>query len=192
MNLDRCRSCGSGSLTPVMSLGRTPLANALLSEADLNRPEATFPLNLVFCTRCTLVQITEDVPPESMFSAYAYFSSFSDTMIRHARTLAERLIDEEGLRDGLTDGEILGDFELDGEREGETEGDVEGDFELDGERLGETEGETEGDRELDGLKDGLTDGERDGLRLLDGEIEGETDGETDGELLETCPKATFQ
>jgi SAM-dependent methyltransferase len=87
-----CRSCGHQGLAPVLSLGRTPLANALLTPAQLAEPEATYPLDLVFCPRCGLAQITEIVPPEKLFREYLYFSSFSDTMLRHAEGLATRLI----------------------------------------------------------------------------------------------------
>ncbi|MFI5284057.1 MAG: class I SAM-dependent methyltransferase [Candidatus Dormibacterales bacterium] len=92
-----CRSCGSTQLEPVLSLGRTPLANALLREEDLSRPEPTFPLELVFCPACALVQITETVPPEQLFGHYLYLSSFSDTMVKHSEELAHRLIRERGL-----------------------------------------------------------------------------------------------
>ncbi|MCP4507625.1 MAG: methyltransferase, partial [Fuerstiella sp.] len=87
----QCRSCGSSSLSLVLSLGRTPLANALLTEDQLGEPEATWPLDLVRCEDCSLVQITETVPPETLFSNYAYFSPLSDTMVEHAKTIAERL-----------------------------------------------------------------------------------------------------
>ncbi len=87
-----CRSCGSSDLRPVLSLGRTPLANSLLTADDLRLPEPTYPLDVVFCPACTLVQIMETVPPGLLFSDYLYFSSFSDTMLRHAQTLAEREI----------------------------------------------------------------------------------------------------
>ncbi len=92
-----CRSCGSNQLQLVLSLGATPLANALLNESQLSQPESTWPLELVRCLECTLVQITETVPPEVLFSEYAYFSSFSDTMVAHAKTIAERLVGERRL-----------------------------------------------------------------------------------------------
>jgi len=95
--VNECRSCGSANLDLVLSLGRTPLANALLKEDELNRPEPTFPLDLVFCTACGLVQITETVPPEQLFSHYLYLTSFSDTMVSHSRELAERLTREREL-----------------------------------------------------------------------------------------------
>jgi SAM-dependent methyltransferase len=73
------------------------LANSLLTEAQLQEPEPTFPLELAFCPSCSLLQITETVPPEQLFREYLYFSSFSDTMLRHAQELVEKLIRERGL-----------------------------------------------------------------------------------------------
>jgi SAM-dependent methyltransferase len=90
-----CRGCGSpdgADLVPVLDLGKTPLANRLLLPEQLDEPEPTYPLDLAFCPHCTLLQITETVPPEELFRDYLYFSSFSDTMLRHARESAERLI----------------------------------------------------------------------------------------------------
>jgi SAM-dependent methyltransferase len=92
-----CFACGGSALVPVMSFGEMPLANALLSEADLERPEPRFPLELVFCEACALLQITESVDPEQLFGEYAYFSSYSTTMLEHAAELVERLIRERGL-----------------------------------------------------------------------------------------------
>ncbi|MFL6209381.1 MAG: class I SAM-dependent methyltransferase [Pyrinomonadaceae bacterium] len=86
-----CRACGTRGLKTILDLGRTPLANALLTAAQLAEPEATYPLVLAFCPACTLVQITETVPPEKLFRAYFYLSSFSDTMLRHAEEIAARL-----------------------------------------------------------------------------------------------------
>jgi SAM-dependent methyltransferase len=87
-----CRLCASKSLIPVFSLGRTPLANALLVEADLARPQPTHPLALQLCPVCSLVQLVNSVPPEELFRDYVYLSSYSDTMMRHASDLASRLI----------------------------------------------------------------------------------------------------
>ncbi|MDR3685377.1 MAG: class I SAM-dependent methyltransferase [Coriobacteriia bacterium] len=86
-----CRSCGCGGLRPIVSLGETPLANSLLAEADLDRDEPRYPLDLVFCPHCSLVQITLSVPPQQLFGEYLYFSSFSDTMLRSAKELTNRL-----------------------------------------------------------------------------------------------------
>src|SRR5467141_1260881 len=97
MTSTTCRSCGSDNLEVVLSLGSTPLANALLSEDHLMLQEARYPLDLAFCHDCTLVQITETVSPAELFGEYLYFSSYSDTMVRHAETLVEQLIPERGL-----------------------------------------------------------------------------------------------
>jgi SAM-dependent methyltransferase len=91
-NLHPCRSCGQHGLLPILSLGRMPLANDLLTAEQLDEPAETFPLDLVFCPRCALVQITETVPPERLFRQYLYFSSYSTTMIDHVRKLVAELI----------------------------------------------------------------------------------------------------
>ncbi|MDX6271366.1 MAG: hypothetical protein QOD28_2589 [Acidobacteriota bacterium] len=95
-----CRSCDARELELILSLGRTPLANALLTAEQLAETEATFPLDLVFCPACSLVQITETVPPEQLFREYFYLSSFSDTMLRHAEELTARLTAERKLDAG--------------------------------------------------------------------------------------------
>ncbi len=87
----RCRSCGATELRAILDLGRTPLANALLTAQQVTEPEAVYPLELVFCPACTLVQITETVPPEQLFRKYFYLSSFSDTLLRHAEEIAGQL-----------------------------------------------------------------------------------------------------
>jgi hypothetical protein len=92
-----CCSCGRGGLELILSLGRIPLANALLSASQLNHPENAYPLDLAFCPNCSLVQILETVAPEKLFRDYLYFSSFSDTMVDHARTLVGQLISQHGL-----------------------------------------------------------------------------------------------
>ena len=92
-----CRVCKAETPRPVLDLGRTPLANALLRPEDLGRPEPRFPLAVVFCERCTLLQVVETVPPEAMFGEYLYFSSYSDTAVEHARRLVERLVETRGL-----------------------------------------------------------------------------------------------
>lgn len=79
-----CRSCGSDAGRLILDLGHQPLANNLLAPADLGRPEPRFPLRVALCDRCWLLQITDIVPPVELFSDYVYFSSFSDSMLRHA------------------------------------------------------------------------------------------------------------
>lgn len=87
-----CRSCGGRDLNLILSLGAMPLANSLLTDEEARRPEFTCPLDLVYCPACGLVQISEIVPPEKMFSDYVYFSSYSDTLLAHAKELVELLL----------------------------------------------------------------------------------------------------
>ncbi len=89
-----CRSCGATDLMNILSLGSTPLANALLTAKQLGEPEPIYPLEFVFCIQCALVQITETVPPEQLFKEYLYFSSFSETMLEHARQLVDTTIED--------------------------------------------------------------------------------------------------
>src|SRR5262249_53651875 len=95
--LPPCRSCYGNRLQLVLSLGRSPLANALLSIEQLQEPEPTYLLDLAFCPDCTLLQLLETVSPDLLFGNYLYFSSFSDTMLEHTRTLARRLVREQKL-----------------------------------------------------------------------------------------------
>lgn len=95
--ITHCRSCDERSLETVIDLGSTPLANALLNEADLSQREPSYPLKLVRCPACTLVQLTENVPGDELFRQYNYRSSFSDTFLRHCETLARRIAEERDL-----------------------------------------------------------------------------------------------
>jgi SAM-dependent methyltransferase len=92
-----CRACGSSNLQLILALGRTPLANALLTAAELDQPEDTYPLDLVFCPTCSLVQISETVAPEKLFSEYLYFSSFSNTMLSHAQKVVHQILESRSL-----------------------------------------------------------------------------------------------
>jgi SAM-dependent methyltransferase len=94
----RCRSCGSANLEPILSLGETPLADGLVDPAAGNGSEPRFPLDVAFCTECSLVQLMETVAPEVLFDEdYPYFSSFSDELLAHARDNALGLIEQRGL-----------------------------------------------------------------------------------------------
>ncbi len=93
-----CRSCESGDLRPVLSLGRTPLADVLLTADQLDEPQLSVPLDVAFCSRCTLVQIVQTVSPEVVFcNDYPYFSSTSPTLLRHFADSAREIIDRYGL-----------------------------------------------------------------------------------------------
>lgn len=90
----QCRACCSRRGTLVLNLGLQPLANNLLNESDLDKPEPKFPLRFAVCNNCWLMQIVDLVPPVKLFTEYLYFSSFSTTMLEHARKAAERYIKE--------------------------------------------------------------------------------------------------
>jgi SAM-dependent methyltransferase len=98
LTIDACRSCGSHDLTPILSLGETPLADGLLTPEQLELPEPRFPLTVTFCAGCSLVQLQEIVAPEIVFGEdYPYFSSFSDALLDHSRRNVQSLIEMRGL-----------------------------------------------------------------------------------------------
>ena len=92
-----CRACGSTELKNILSLGQVPLANALVSGKDIDKVDKTYPLELVFCSKCYLVQISETVDMKILFGKYLYFSSYSETMLRHSKMLADKLVKREDL-----------------------------------------------------------------------------------------------
>ena len=92
LTVDRCRSCGSDDLEDALALGDQPLANALVTPGSAPAAERRHPLTLAFCRSCSLAQLRETVPPEELFSDYVYFSSFSDTMLAHAKESADELV----------------------------------------------------------------------------------------------------
>ena len=93
-----CLSCGNTELKSIISFGYTPLADNLLTQAELDFPEYTAPLDLAFCPECSLVQITEVVPPEILFCQdYPYFSSVSASLLKHFGGSAQNLINTRNL-----------------------------------------------------------------------------------------------
>jgi SAM-dependent methyltransferase len=89
----RCRSCGCEDLKVFLDLGTTPLADRLLTKAQLSEAEPTYPLEVAFCPECNLVQILETVPPEELFCQdYPYYSSFSPALLEHSRNNVIELI----------------------------------------------------------------------------------------------------
>jgi SAM-dependent methyltransferase len=92
-----CRLCGSTMIETVLSFGKLPLANAFLSADELNREELRIPLDVAFCMDCSLLQITETVRPDILFTDYPYLSSFADTFVQSASHLVDRMVQELGL-----------------------------------------------------------------------------------------------
>jgi SAM-dependent methyltransferase len=93
-HIENCRSCGSSELTEFLNLGDSPLADRLLTEAQLRDEEPRVALSVTFCHDCTLVQITETVAPEVLFcNDYPYYSSVSPSLMRHFAESARAIID---------------------------------------------------------------------------------------------------
>ncbi|SFB62982.1 Methyltransferase domain-containing protein [Rhizobium sp. NFR07] len=93
-----CRSCGCGELVSILDLGKQPLANALLEPDSLAVSEPLFPLEVVLCMECGLLQVSEDVAPEILFGQdYPYYSSFIPALLIHSRSHALDLMDERHL-----------------------------------------------------------------------------------------------
>lgn len=88
-----CRICGSANLLPVIELGETPLADRLLTRAELDAAEIRIPLTAIFCPKCGLLQLRETVRPGFLFDErYPYYSSISPSLRAHFESYAGRLI----------------------------------------------------------------------------------------------------
>lgn len=88
-----CRFCGSTLQHTFVDLGMSPLCESYLRAEQLNHMEPFYPLHVYVCERCFLVQLQEYVSPDHIFSEYAYFSSYSDTWLQHAKTYTDAMID---------------------------------------------------------------------------------------------------
>ncbi len=86
-----CRFCGAALSTTFVDLGVSPLANSYLKPERLNRMEPFYPLHAYVCDDCLLVQLEEFETPEAIFGDYAYFSSYSDTLLAHAKAYCEQM-----------------------------------------------------------------------------------------------------
>ncbi|WP_280276477.1 class I SAM-dependent methyltransferase [Nocardia wallacei] len=93
----RCRLCDSGRLVSVLDLGATPPCEKFLTAAELDLPEPTYPLHLRLCEDCLLLQIPALITPAETFTEYAYFSSYSDSWVRHAELFVAQAITSLGL-----------------------------------------------------------------------------------------------
>ncbi len=93
VSLPSCRSCGAHLQHSLLDLGMSPLANSYLRFEQLNQMEPFYPLHARVCNQCYLVQLEQFEPPENMFGSYAYFSSYSESWLNHARGYAERMIE---------------------------------------------------------------------------------------------------
>ena len=89
----RCRFCDAELTRTFVDLGRSPLANSLLSADQINRAETTYPLHVFVCERCLLVQVQEFAPAANIFNDYLYFSSYSQLWLDHCHDYADRMVE---------------------------------------------------------------------------------------------------
>lgn len=85
----RCRFCGTGLQYIFVDLGMSPLCESFLTIDQLNQMEPFYPLQVFVCEKCFLVQLQEYVSPEQIFRDYAYFSSYSDSWLAHAKAYTD-------------------------------------------------------------------------------------------------------
>lgn len=91
-----CRACGSPLSRTMVDLGVQPPSNYYLRPQDLGRAEPFYPLHALVCDDCLLVQVEDVQTPEQLFSDYAYFSSYSDSWLKHAERYVENMVDRFG------------------------------------------------------------------------------------------------
>lgn len=94
-----CRACGAPLSRSFVDLGMHPPCQSVVRPEDAGRPDALYPLHARVCEACFLVQIPDVVPPEAIFSEYAYFSSYSDSWLAHARRYVEVAVERFGLNE---------------------------------------------------------------------------------------------
>ena len=88
-----CRGCGAKLTLTFLDLGMSPIANNLVENKQLNHQNKSYPLRAMTCEKCSLVQLSEAIPKETLFpSSYTYFSSYSSTWLEHAKAYAEKMI----------------------------------------------------------------------------------------------------
>lgn len=93
MSRSHCRSCGTTLEHTFVDLGMSPLANSYIKPEQLNRMEPFYPLHVYVCEKCLLVQLEQFSTPHEIFSDYAYFSSFSDSWLSHAKAYVDMITD---------------------------------------------------------------------------------------------------
>ncbi len=116
-----CRLCGARLTHTFVDLGMSPLCESYVPGERLDEAEVFYPLHVRLCDACLLVQLPAYVSGEHIFSDYAYFSSYSDSWVAHAKRYAEAMIGRLGLTsDSLVtevasnDGYLLQHFQAEG------------------------------------------------------------------------------
>ena len=97
MKIPSCRLCGAELTTTFVDLGMSPPCETYLLPEELDQMERFFPLHVRICTECLLVQLPEYLSAEEIFGQYAYFSSFSDSWVRHAEDYVSAAVQRLGL-----------------------------------------------------------------------------------------------
>jgi SAM-dependent methyltransferase len=97
MSRGSCRSCRTPLHFTFADLGMSPLANSYVKASQLNKMEPFYSLHVYVCESCFLVQLVPVTKPEEIFSEYAYFSSYSDSWLDHARTFTDSITNRFGL-----------------------------------------------------------------------------------------------
>jgi len=92
-----CRFCGAALRRTFVDLGMSPLCETYPSAAELNRPETYYPLHAYVCETCFLVQLDQYESPETIFGDYPYFSSYSDSWLRHCENYCRNMQQRFGL-----------------------------------------------------------------------------------------------
>jgi len=95
-----CRFCKTPLHHTLVDLGMSPLCESYLAAGQLNQMEPFYPLHVLVCDSCYLAQLEEYVSPESIFSEYAYFSSYADSWLKHAKDYTELMIARFGIHAG--------------------------------------------------------------------------------------------
>ncbi|MBV8101630.1 MAG: class I SAM-dependent methyltransferase [Verrucomicrobia bacterium] len=96
-NLPLCRFCYAPLKQTFVDLGMSPLCESYVSADHLNAMEPFYPLHVRVCEKCYLVQLEQYVSPQHIFGEYAYFSSYSDSWLKHAATYVETISERLGL-----------------------------------------------------------------------------------------------
>ena len=91
-----CRSCGNPLKHTFVELGVSPLANSYLTEEQLQQMEPFYPLHAYVCDACYLVQLNEFESPDQIFGDYAYFSSYSESWLNHAKEYTNLMVERFG------------------------------------------------------------------------------------------------
>jgi 2-polyprenyl-3-methyl-5-hydroxy-6-metoxy-1,4-benzoquinol methylase len=96
-SIAQCRLCGASLTRTFVDIGMSPLCESYVPADRLDGPESFYPLNVRICESCLLVQLPAYVSGEHIFSDYAYFSSYSDSWVAHAKNYADAMIASLGL-----------------------------------------------------------------------------------------------